>query len=336
MSKEIGAKFFSKKLFLDNASLENIKIFFKNKGKHIPDSNIKQAYFPENSIILKNDNGTAPGCIIQENNKILIMLPGPPNEVTPMFENYVKPFLKNFQTKSLYSKNLNLAGIGESEASEKVRDLMLKSKNPTIAPYAKTNEVRFRLTSSGKTIEDAKNKITPVIDKMYSIFNNYIYGEDYETLPEVIVKKLINKNLTLSTAESCTGGLLSSTLVDIPDVSRTFLGGVITYSNESKIKELNIPKSLLYEKGAVSKEVAAAMAKNVRIKFNTDIGLSITGIAGPKNENSNKPVGLVYIGIAKDENTFVYKLNLAGNREKIRTKSVTEILNALRLLILEK
>lgn len=333
LSKEIGAKYFDVELVLDNNALENMKKYFINKNQEMPKSNIKQAYVPKDSIILKNDNGTAPGCIIQKNNKILIMLPGPPNEVVPMFENEVKPFLTKLQTKALCSKSLNLAGIGESEASEKIQELMLSSTNPTIAPYAKNNEVRFRVTASGKTLEEAKTLINPTVYKLYSIFKSYIYGEDDETLAQVVAKKLIQKNMTISVAESCTGGMLASTLVDFAGISSVFLGGIIAYSNDVKVKELNVDEKILKEKGAVSEEVAKEMAQGVLNKFNSNIGLSITGIAGPKSDSTEKPVGLVYIGIANGKETFVKKLNLSGNREKIRSKAVTEILNELRLIL---
>ncbi len=332
LTKETFAKYFNKKLVRHKESLENLKSYYVNED--MPLSNLKQADIPEGAIVLLNENGTASGCIIEENDKIAVILPGPPKECIPMFDKQVKPVLEKYTNKVLVSKNLNLCGIGESNASEIIRDLMLSSKNPTIAPYANNNEMRFRITASGKTREEAKEILKPTIDKLYDIFKGYIYGEDDDTLQDVIVGKLIKNNMTISTAESCTGGLLASTMINVPSASSVFLNGVICYSNESKIYELDVCKEDLGKYGAVSEQVAIQMAEGIRKKSNTTIGISTTGIAGPAGGTEEKPVGLVYIAISMEgKETICRKLMLKGNRQKIREKTVNICFtNLLRLM----
>lgn len=332
LTKETFAKYFNKKLVRHKESLENLKSYYVNED--MPLSNLKQADIPEGAIVLLNENGTASGCIIEENNKIAVILPGPPKECIPMFDKQVKPVLEKYTNKVLVSKNLNLCGIGESNASEIIRDLMLSSKNPTIAPYANNNEMRFRVTASGKNKNEAKEILKPTVDKLYDIFKDYIYGEDDDTLQDVIVGKLIKNNMTISTAESCTGGLLASTIINVPSASSVFLNGVICYSNESKIYELDVFKEDLEKYGAVSEQVAIQMAEGIRKKSNTTIGISTTGIAGPAGGTEEKPVGLVYIAISMEgKETICRKLMLKGNRQKIREKTVNICFtNLLRLM----
>lgn len=332
LTKETFAKYFNKKLVRHKESLENLKSYYVNED--MPLSNLKQADIPEGAIVLLNENGTASGCIIEENNKIAVILPGPPKECIPMFDKQVKPVLEKYTNKVLVSKNLNLCGIGESNASEIIRDLMLSSKNPTIAPYANNNEMRFRVTASGKNKNEAKEILKPTVDKLYDIFKDYIYGEDDDTLQDVIVGRLIKNNMTISTAESCTGGLLASTMINVPSASSVFLNGVICYSNESKIYELDVCKKHLEKYGAVSEQVAIQMAEGIRKKSNTTIGISTTGIAGPAGGTEEKPVGLVYIAISMEgKETICRKLMLKGNRQKIREKTVNICFtNLLRLM----
>nr|WP_317358449.1 competence/damage-inducible protein A [uncultured Tyzzerella sp.] len=321
LTKETFAKYFNKKLITHKESLENLKSYYKEE--YMPKSNLKQADMPEGSIVLVNENGTASGCIIEKDNKIAVILPGPPSECLPMFNKQVKPILQKYTNKVLLSKNLNLCGIGESNASEMIKDLMLSSTNPTIAPYAGNNEVRFRVTASGKTKEEASQILKPTVDKLYNIFDEYIYGEDEQTLQDVIVEKLIKNNMTICTAESCTGGLLASTIINVPSASKVFLNGVISYSNDSKIYELNVCEGDLQKYGAVSEKIAIQMAEGIREKCNSHIGISTTGIAGPTGGTDEKPVGLVYIAISiKGKETFCKKLMLTGDRQKIREKTV--------------
>lgn len=330
LTKETAAEFFNRKLVCDNESLEKISSYFKGTNKGMPETNKKQAYIPEGAVILKNPNGTAPGCMIEDNGRILIMLPGPPNEAEPMFENEVKPRLKAKQEHTFVSKSLHLCGIGESEAAEKIRDLMLSSSNPTIAPYAKTGEMLFRITASGKDEHEAKAILTPAVDKIYSILGEYIYGEDDITLAEAVMKQIIERGLKISTAESCTGGMVAAGLIDYPGASQAFIDGVVSYSNESKVRLLGVKQQTLESVGAVSEETAREMAEGIARVSDTDIGLATTGIAGPDGGTTDKPVGLVYIAVSIKGKTTVKKLMLKGTRQKIRSRAVTEILDLLR------
>lgn len=318
LTKEMAAKYFNKELVLHKESYENLKKLFEKSGRELVGSNEKQVYFPEDAIVLKNDHGTAPGAIIEgEGGKKIIVLPGPPREMKPMFEDSVVPFLKKYSTGILKSKVLRICGIGEGIMAEKISDIINDSINPTVAPYAKEWEVTLRITSKADTEEEASKLIEPVEREIRKRLGENIYGEDETSLEEVIAELLLSKNLTISTAESCTGGLIASRLVDYPGVSSVFLEGAVTYSNEAKINRLKVKKETLENFGAVSEETAREMAEGIAKTAGTDIGLSTTGIAGPGGGTAEKPVGLVYVGLSINGNVQVKKLELSGNREKI-------------------
>lgn len=330
LTKETGAEYFGLKMIPDEMSLKMLKDYFKDKD--MPKSNLKQAYVPEGSVVFQNNNGTAPGCMIEKNGKILIMLPGPPYEAKPMFEEYVFDYFCKKQDFTLVSKVLHLAGIGESAAAEEVSDIINKSENPTIAPYAKQNEMLFRITAKGKNTAEAEMLLKPMCDEIYKRLGKYIYGEDETTLEEAVIKEVAKKQMTLSIAESCTGGMLSSRIVDCAGASSVFVDGVVSYSNESKEKRLNVKRETLEKYGAVSAETASEMAYGICKMLKTQIGISTTGIAGPDGGTPEKPVGLVYIGLCINGETFTKELKLKGNRSKIRARTVAEAL----AFILEK
>lgn len=329
LTKETFAKFFGKELIESDIALKNLQSYFTNPDT-MPKSNLKQIYLPEGCTVLYNDNGTASGFIIDEKDKIAVVMPGPPRELVPMFKDKVIPYLEKKTNKVLVSKSLNLIGIGESLASETIKDLMLTSENPTIAPYAGDYEMRFRITASGSNRDEATALLKPTSDKLYEIFGEFIYGENDDNLQSVIVSKLIEKGLTISIAESCTGGLISSTLVDVPSVSKTLLNGVVSYSNESKIYELGVKSETLEQFGAVSENVALEMAKGIREKSKSSIGLAVTGIAGPDGGTSEKPVGLVYIALDLEGQAPISKeIRLTGTRNNIRQRTLKEVFNQL-------
>ncbi|WP_125153413.1 competence/damage-inducible protein A [Clostridium rectalis] len=330
LTKEIGGKFFNKKMVLHKESLKEIQDYFKEQNKPLTENNKKQAYFPEGSIILPNDFGTAPGCIIKNHSKILILLPGPPRENIPMFEKYAASYLEKLTNYVLVSKVLRICGLGESTVVTKISDIIDNQCNPTVAPYAKQNEVTLRLTAKAKTRQEGLNLIKPVELKIKNILKDSIYGENNITLEDTVAKKLIEKNLTISIAESCTGGLLCGKLINYPGISKVLLEGAVTYSNEAKIKRLNVKKETLKNFGAVSKETAMEMAEGIAKSSHTHIGLSTTGIAGPSGGTKEKPVGLVYIGLYIKGTLSYIKLNLAGNRQNIRYSSVIAALDFLR------
>lgn len=330
LTKEIGAECFGKKLVLHEESLNYIKSFFERLNRPMSEGNRKQALFPEASIILPNPNGTAPGCIIEENDKILVMMPGPPKEMIPMFENSVVPYLQKFSDGVLISKVLRVVGLGESAMAEKVQDIIDNQTNPTVAPYAKDNEAILRITAKGRTKEEAEKLIIPTEREIRERIGLDIYAEGETTLEAVVGEMLVKSNLTIATAESCTGGLLAGTLINYPGISSVFMEGAITYSNEAKMKRLGVKEETLEKYGAVSEETAREMAIGIAKASGTDIGISVTGIAGPGGGTDEKPVGLVYLGLYIKGEVKVKKLNQFGDRQKIRNRVVANALDWLR------
>lgn len=331
LTKEIAAEYFGRSLLLDNPSLNRIKDYFHKKGKEINEGNKKQAYFPKDAIILQNNNGTAPGCIIEEENKYLILLPGPPKEMRPMFEESVVPVLKKLSDVTFYSKVLRICGIGEGFMAEMIDDIIERQTNPTVAPYAKEGEVALRITAKAKNEEAAQGLIEPVEKQIRERLGNNIYGVGNTSLEEVVANTLIERNLTIALAESCTGGLIASKLVNCPGISLVFLEGAVTYSNDAKMRRLKVKAETLDKYGAVSEETAREMALGIQKAAKADIGISVTGIAGPDGGTPEKPVGLVYVGLCIKGDVKVKKLMLSGNREKIRNRTAIEALNWLRL-----
>lgn len=334
LTKEVSAEYFGRKLILHEESFQRIKSFFEKRGLPLTEGNIKQAYIIEGSKVIPNDWGTAPGIILEENNKVLILLPGPPREMIPMFENYVVPYLTSFSSGVIYSRILRVCGIGESFMEEKVKDLILNSTNPTIAPYAKEGEAILRITAKAESKDKAEQMIEGVVKKIRERLGDYIYGEGDTTLEEVLVKLLIERSLTISIAESCTGGLISARFVNVPGVSKVFKGSIIAYSNDVKIKELGISEDILRDFGAVSSQCAMEMAKNIAFKMGTNIGLSATGIAGPEGGTPDKPVGLVYLGLYINGKISYKELKLSGDRNRIRLYTTVNALDFVRRGIL--
>ena len=331
LTKETAAKFFNQELVLDEKSWSDIKVYFNKLGKVPTENNKKQAYFPKDAIILENNNGTAPGAILKKGKKIIIVLPGPPKEMKLMFEESVKPYLKRLTNEILVSKTLRFYGIGESSLEEEIIDIINEQSNPTIAPYAKDTEVTLRVTAKGTSKEEAIDLINPVVNKIKDRVGNYIYSDDDTSLEDTVAKLIINKNLTISVAESCTGGMVSSYLINYPGISSVFMEGCVTYSNEAKIKSLGVKKETLDKFGAVSEQTAIEMAKGIAKRHNTNIGLATTGIAGPEGGSDEKPVGLVYFGIYINGKTISKRYIFNGNRQQIRLKATKTILNDLRL-----
>lgn len=330
LTKNIAAEYFGKKLVLDEESLSKISSYFKKQNRTMSESNKKQAYFPEGSIVLNNDRGTAPGCIIEENNKIAVLLPGPPHEMKDMFKKEVIPYLLKYRDGVIESRVLRICGLGESKVAERIEDIIDSQTNPTVAPYAKGTEVTLRITARGKNSEEARNLILPVENKIRERLGENIYGEGDTTLEEVIGRMLVEKGLTISVAESCTGGLITSRLVNYPGISSVLREGVVTYSNDAKINRLNVKKETLDKFGAVSPETAGEMAAGIASTAGTDIGISTTGIAGPGGGTPEKPVGLVYIGLFIKGEIKTKKVMLAGDRNTVRNRTAVIALDWLR------
>ena len=330
LTKELGAKYFNKKMILHEPSLEWIKKYLDIKDEEALEANKKQAYFPEGATILPNEKGTAPGAIISENNKTLIILPGPPKEMKSMFNNHVVKYLSDMTGEVIKSKTLRIFGIGESLMAKKINDIIQNSTNPTVAPYAKDYVVTLRVTAKEKNEEKCEALINPKCEEIKSILGEYIYGEGETSLDTVVAELLYKKKLSISTAESCTGGMVAATLISYPGISDVFKEGAVTYSNEAKMKRLGVKEETLNKFGAVSEETAREMAEGIAREAKTDIGISTTGIAGPGGGTEEKPVGLVYIGVCIKGNVIVEKFNFTGDREAVRKKATMNALNILR------
>lgn len=330
ITKEAVAKCLEKELIIDNESLKHIEHFFKSRNKKMNEYNKKQAYFPEGSTIIKNTVGTAPGCIVEDKEKTIILLPGPPHEMIEMFEKNVFNYLNKKSHQVIHSRFLRLFGIGESEVVKVIEDIIEEQDNPTIAPYADGYQVSLRITARSKDKSDAITLIDNTESKIQKRLGQYIYGKDNDTLESVVLNALIENNKTISFAESCTGGMITSKIVGVPGASKVLLGSVIAYSNEIKIRELNTPKKTLRKYGAVSEKTAKEMAKDIRNSFNSDIGVSTTGIAGPTGGTPEKPVGTVYIGLSHDERTEAFLFHLKGSRNRIRKLTTFHALNILK------
>jgi len=295
--------------------------FFTRRGLDIPKVNERQFLAPSGAVILDNPFGTAPGVYYERHGKIYILLPGPPRELIPMFENELLPLLHNKSAGTvIFSRVLKVAGIGEPAAEAKIKDL-IHSANPTVAPAAKRGEIHFRITAKAEGIEAAKNLIAPLEKAIRERLGSYVFGQDQDSLEGVVAGLLREKGLTIGVAESCTGGLVAHRLTNIPGSSDYFQLGIVAYHNLWKESLLNVSGEVLRAKGAVSPEVAIAMAKGIRAKANTSIGLSVTGIAGPGGATAEKPVGLVYSGIDFGDRQLVFKEQLVGSRQDIKWRS---------------
>lgn len=339
LTKEVTARVFGKELYEDAHSKARIQAYFDHIGKRveITENNWKQAMVPEGAIVIDNDNGTAPGLILEgENGKIAILLPGPPNELKPMFENAIVPYLNRLQPEGIYSKMVKVCGIGESQAETMVLDLMESQTNPTLAPYAKTGEVHFRVTARALNEEKAEALMRPMIDELYKRFKTAIYTiEETVTLEEAVVSLVKEKQMTLTTAESCTAGLLAGRIMNVSGTSAIYKEGYITYSNEAKEKLLGVRHETLEAYGAVSEETAHEMVIGAAKAAGADAALAVTGIAGPDGGTDEKPVGLVYIGCYVNGKVRVEEFRFMGNRSKIRDYAVVRALTLLREGLLE-
>ena len=335
LTKEIGGKYFGKKMVEDEEAMRVLKNHFLEIGRSMTENNLKQAYIPEGAVLILNNNGTAPGCLIEENSKILIMLPGPPNEMEPMYREFVFSYLSKKTDRKYISKTLRICGVGESFAEDKIKDIIENQTNPTIAPYAGNAEMMFRITASAECESKAKALIEPVSCELYRRFGENIYGEDDTSLVETVIGLLEKHDFKIAVAESCTGGMLASMFVDISCVSSVFVEGAVTYSNGSKIRRLGVLEETLENFGAVSYEVAKEMAIGVAKTSGADVSIAITGIAGPTGGTLEKPVGLVYVAIFIKGEVIVKKLNFKGDRQKIRLRACVNALDTLRRELLK-
>ena len=330
LTKETVAEYFGRPMLMHEESLASLTKLFDCMGRPMTENNKKQALMPEGAIVFHNDRGTANGLAVEGEGKTVIMLPGPPREMSAMFENSVRPYLMEKSDQILISHNIHFFGIGESALENELHDYMTEHQNPTIAPYAKEGEVLLRVTASAPDEAGAEALIRPVVDEICQRFSQYVYGVDIETLQNALVCELDAKKITIATAESCTGGIVSERITMIPGSSAVFGCGICAYSNDIKKDILGVSADTLNAHGAVSPETAAQMAQGVRKLAGSDIGVSVTGIAGPGGGSDEKPVGLVYVGISSKKRIRTVELRLSrrygGEREFIRHHAA---LNAL-------
>lgn len=337
LTKEVCAEVMGFSLAEDPHTRQMIESYFKNNiYKEIPDNNWKQAIVPQGAIVLDNHNGTAPGLILEKDNKTAILLPGPPNELIPLFNEQVYPYLEKLRPEVIRSQMVKVCGIGESQVEDKLLDLIDSQTNPTIATYAKTGEVHLRITASAATTEEADSMIKPVVKEIKKRLGDAVYSTKENESLEMAVVRLLKKNgLTVTTAESCTGGMLAARLVNVPGVSDVYREGYITYSNKAKRRLLDVNKSTLKKYGAVSEQTAREMAIGGVFANGADVCVATTGIAGPDGGTEEKPVGLVYISCYLKDKVTVERFQFKGNREKIREQTVVKALDLLRRSILK-
>ncbi|MCF2660754.1 competence/damage-inducible protein A [Pseudoflavonifractor phocaeensis] len=332
LTKNVLAEAFGKKLVFDQASADRIRSYFTRTGRTMTENNLQQAMLPEGCTVLTNDWGTAPGCAFQADGVHVIMLPGPPSECRPMFRYRAMPYLQSLSEGVIASHTLKLFGIGESSMEAQLREQMNAMSNPTLAPYAKEGECELRVTAKAPTDAEAQALLKPTVEQIKQLFGAKVYGVDVSSLEEVVLALLKEKGMTLGTAESCTGGLIAKRLTDIPGASQSFRGGVVSYTNEVKAGVLGVPQPLLDQFGAVSAEVAQAMAEGARRTLGCDIALSSTGVAGPDPDDRGNEVGTMFVAIAAPGGTYVRALKLGNRpvRARLRTQAASHALDLAR------
>lgn len=331
LTKVAIAQAFGKELVFHEESAQRIRDRFAALGRPITENNYQQAMIPAGATVLPNDWGTAPGVAFQAEGTHVILLPGPPRECEMMFRHRAVPYLKSLADGVIVSRTIKTFGIGESAAEAKLRDLMNALHNPTLAPYAKPTGTELRITAHAQTEEEALALIVPIEDQVKERLGDVVIGVDVHSLEEVCLALLKEKGLTVGTAESCTGGLIAKLLTDLPGSSAVFRGGVVSYCDAVKAGALGVPYDLLDQYGAVSAQVAEAMALGAREALGCDIALSATGVAGPDSDDRGNPVGLVYLGIAWAGGCHV-AVYQGGKveRERIRRQSAQTALDLLR------
>lgn len=332
ITRDVLAESLNDTLKFDEGIADRLRAFFTRRSLPVLESNLRQAMVPTNGRALDNPNGTAPGLLFEKDGKIAFALPGPPNEFIPLVDNEITPYLrgKTGNVGTIRSRVLRVAGVGESMVEEKIKDLMVDA-NPTVAPYAKVGEVHLRVTARADTAEEADALIAERVEAVRERLGDAIYGENDDPLEASVVNLLAMVGCTVATAESCTGGLVAQRITDVPGSSAVFPGGLVVYSNEAKSDLAFVPAETIAAHGAVSSEVARALAEGARKRFEADFGIGITGIAGPDGGTAQKPVGLVYIAVAYEGGCDVEQANFIGSRAVVRTRSAQTALNLLRL-----
>ncbi len=337
LTKQTICKTFGRELELHQDILDEISRWFETKmGKKMPANNIQQAMLPVNCTIFDNPVGTAPGCAFEEGGVHVLMLPGPPFECRYMFENRAVPYLEKLTDGVIVSHEIRIFGMGESSVEEKLYEPMTKLTNPTLAPYAKPNEVMLRATAKAATPEAAEELLQPLVAQVQETLGDVVYGVDVESLEEVVSALLKKDRLTLSAAESCTGGLIAKRITDLPGASEVFRGGIVSYTNGVKAGALGVPEAVLEESGAVSEPVARAMAEGCRRVCGSDLAVSVTGVAGPDSDDRGTEVGTVFIALASDSGTICRRFSCGKGRgrDRVRTSAAQYAFDMIRRFLL--
>ena len=333
LTKETVARVVGDEMVRDEECARNLRSFFAARGVDMPETNLKQAMAPRRGRALSNPLGTAPGAAFEtEGGKVVIVLPGPPREFIPMVDERVGPYLREHVGQGagvIRSRVLRVAGLGESTVEERVKHLV-GSSNPTVAPLVGAGEVHLRVTAKAADTGEADAMIDEMDAKLVSALGDRVFGRDDETLEKVVVEMLVQRKLTLAIAESCTGGLIADRITNVSGSSATLLAGIVSYSNQAKKELLGVPEQLLSKHGAVSEEVARAMAEGVRRTVGSDIGISVTGIAGPTGGTPQKPVGLVYLALSTEKETVAKKQQFSGSRIDIKLRTSQVALDMIR------
>lgn len=330
LTKQILAEAFGLRLVENKAEREGLYDYIRY-GKKFTDNNFTQAMLPEGCTVFHNNCGTAPGCGFEKDGKIVVMIPGPPKECNAMFRESALPYLRKLSEELIVSHSVRIFGLGESSVDDIFAEEMNRMTNPTMAPYAKECDCLLQITAKAKSVDEAEKMIAPVMEHVMQRLGDVVYGVDVECIEESVIKLLREKGMTFSAAESCTGGELAKRFTDMPGASAFFKGGVVTYTNEAKAKLLGIDPALIEEKGAVSYEVAKAMAENVRALLGTDIGVGVTGLAGPDGDGVHE-VGTVFVSLAVEGETFVKELHMGAMRTRsfIRRMAGNHIYDMMR------
>ena len=335
ITKEVVSESFDLPLVYDEKAADDLTKRLNRFGVPVTDNNYKQAYVPDGCTVLYNHNGTAPGILIEKNGKIAILLPGPPKEMQPMFEEYCVPFFKERSGLEIDSVMVKLIGIGESSAASKIEDIIAKSTNPTVAPYAKQSQVHLRITARAESSEACKSLIDPVLAEIKDRLSEYIYTTEAEKdIEDVVYDLLKEKNLTITTAESCTGGLLAGKIINVRGASDVYKEGFVTYSDEAKMKDLGVSKETLEKFSAVSSQCAEEMARGAAKAAGADVAVVTTGIAGPEGGSEENPVGTVYIGVYYNGKTLVKRYSFGNNRQMVRDAACVRALDMVRRAII--
>jgi nicotinamide-nucleotide amidase len=332
ITRKVAARALNRRLSLDEKVLEEIRARFRSFGiATMPERNSRQAMVISGAEVLPNPNGTAPGLYLEHEGCAVVLMPGPPREMKPMFENYVRARISNLGGETRFATRvLRVAGMGESAVDEKIAPIYTKYENPQTTILFNSSEIEIHLRAHGRTEADAETLLDDLSLKIEKELGNSAFSFRGETMEEVVGRRLAMTEFTLAVAESCTGGLIAQRLTSVPGSSKYFIEGCVTYSNESKVRLLGVDKKLIREFGAVSQQVARDMARGVRHRAKTDFGLAVTGVAGPGGGTEEKPVGLVYIALADDAHTDHRKLTIPGDRELVRWRASQAALDMLR------